>query len=424
MHTSWRAFGWLVILGALSGRAAVAQEDRTTRAGEAFTGTLFGNPVNVPARDRTRVTELWAALQWIPSGPESRTFVPDGALLLWRNRNGGEERFRAVLLGIYDDIRWNRKLSGTLESVLTFENTALPWARSEYVEGRRIASEELEWSVVRAGFGLGTRFTIAPSDQDNAVEAALTYEPGVLFFRRGSDTLESFQPPSDAYEGRVHGRVRADAFDRNLLELIHQGFGAGLDAFWAHRSGWQDWGGGPSGLHAADGTRSWSAISGYALAALPVPFVKSERHRLLVSAYGGAGSNLDRFSALRLSGGSNAGDFESLSQPILPAAAFDEIATRGYGILNLEYRFEALFFLFLSARGTLARADRARFDAQGGFANCTDWLNGVTVGLTSGFLWSSTIELFFSRNFGLESESGGVFSPGRNAVYVSFTKSF
>ncbi|MGZ5429929.1 MAG: hypothetical protein ACXWEX_00840, partial [Thermoanaerobaculia bacterium] len=88
------------------------------------------------------------------------------------------------------------------------------------------------------------------------------------------------------------------------------------------------------------------------------------------------------------------------------------------------YRFEALFFLFLSARGTLARADRVRFDAQGGFANRTDWLNGVTVGLTSGFLWSSSFELFFSRNFGLESESGGVFSPGRNAVYVSFTKSF
>src|ERR1035441_1877497 len=390
---------------ALPGPAGAQTDDRTPRAGEAFTGSVFGTTIEIPARDRTRVTELWAALQWIPSGPESRTFVPDGALLLRRNRNGGEERFRAVLLGIYDDIRWNRKLSGTLESVLTFENTALPWARSEYVEGRRIASEELEWSVVRAGFGLGTRFAIAPSGQDNAVEAALTYEPGVLFFRRGSDTLESFQPPSDAYEGRVHGRVRADAFDRNLLELIHQG-------------------GGPSGLHAADATRSWSAISGYALAALPVPFVNSERHRLLVSAYGGAGSNLDRFSALRLSGGSNAGDFESLSQPILPAAAFDEIATRGYGILNLEYRFEALFFLFLSARGTLARADRVRFDPQGGFANCTDWLNGVTVGLTSGFLWSSTIELFFSRNFGLESESGGVFSPGRNAVYVSFTKSF
>src|ERR1039458_1274504 len=382
----------LLCRGAVSQHADAQAQDRTPRAGEAFTGSVFGTTIEVPARDRTRVTELWAALQWIPSGPESRTFVPDGALLLWRNRNGGEERFRAVLLGIYDDIRWNRKLSGTLESVLTFENTALPWARSEYVEGRRIASEELEWSVVRAGFGLGTRFAIAPSGQDNAVEAALTYEPGVLFFRRGSDTLESFQPPSDA--------------------------------FWAHRAGWQDWGGGPSGLHAADGTRSWSAISGYALAALPVPFVNSERHRLLVSAYGGAGSNLDRFSALRLSGGSNAGDFESLSQPILPAAAFDEIATRGYGILNLEYRFEALFFLFLSARGTLARADRARFDAQGGFANCTDWLNGVTVGLTSGFLWSSTIELFFSRNFALESESGSVFSPGRNAVYVSFTKSF
>ncbi|HEX7614115.1 MAG TPA: hypothetical protein VF554_02450 [Thermoanaerobaculia bacterium] len=404
--------------------AAAQAEDRTPRAGEAFSGSVFGRAIEVSARDRTRVTELWAALQWIPSGPENRTFVPQGALLLWRNRNGGDERLRAVLLGIYDDIRWNRKLSGSLESVLTFENTTLPWARSEYVEGRRIASEELQWSLARAGVGLGTRFRIAPSLQDSAVEAALTYEPGVLFFRRGSDTLESFRNPSDGYEGRVHGRLRADAFERNLLELTHQGFGAGLDAFWAHRAGWQDWGGGPSGTHAADGTRSWSAISGYALAAFSVPFVRSERHRLLVSAYGGAGSNLDRFSALRLSGGSNAGDFESLSQPILPAAAFDEIATRGYGIVNVEYRFEALFFLFLSARGTLARADRVRFDAKGDFVNRTDWLNGVTVGLTSGFLWSSTIEAFFSRNFGLESESGGVFSPGRDALYVSFTKSF
>src|SRR5512141_2918896 len=410
--------------GTLAQSAVAQAEDRTPRAGEALTGSVFGRSIEVPARDRTRVTDLWAALQWIPDGPESRTFVPQGALLLWRNRNGGEERFRAVLLGIYDDVRWNRKLSGRLESVLTFENTTLPWARSEYVEGRRIAPEELEWSVVRAGIGLGTRFTIAPSLQDNAVEAALTYEPGVLFFRRGSDTLDSLRLPSDAYEGRVHGRLRVDAFERNLLELPHRGFSGGLDAFWAHRAGWKDWGGGPTGFHAADATRTWSAISGYALAALPVPFVNSERHRLLVSAYGGAGSNLDRFSATRLSGGSDAGDFESLSQPILPAAAFDEIATRGFGILNLEYRFEALFFLFLSARGTMARADRARFDAHGGFVNRTDWLNGVTVGLTSGFVWSSTIELFFARNFGLESRQNDVSSAGRSALYFSFTKEF
>ena len=398
--------------------------DRTPRAGEAFTGTVFATTIEVPARDRTHVTDLWAGLQWIPDGPENRTLVPEGALLLWRNRNGGEERLRAVLLGIYDDVRWNRKLSGRLESVFTFENTTLPWARSEYVEGRRIASEELEWSIVRAGVGLGTRFTIAPSLQENAVEAALTYEPGVLLFRRGSDTLDSFQLPSDAYEGRVHGRLRVGAFERNLLELPHRGFGAGLDAFWAHRAGWQDWGGGPTGSHAADGTRSWSAVSGYALAALPVPFVNSERHRLLLSAYAGAGSSLDRFSALRLSGGSNAGDFESLSQPILPGAAFDEIATRGYGILNVEYRFEALFFLFLSARGTLARADRARFDAHGSLVNRTDWLDGVTVGLTSGFLWSSTIELFFARNFGLETRQDDASTKGRNALFFSFTKEF
>jgi hypothetical protein len=46
------------------------------------------------------------------------------------------------------------------------------------------------------------------------------------------------------------------------------------------------------------------------------------------------------------------------------------------------------------------------------------------VGLTSGFVWSSTIELFFSRNFGLESRHDDVFSAGRNALYFSFTKEF
>jgi hypothetical protein len=423
MHASRRVLSWLVLLGVVPGGAA-AQEDRTPRAGVAYVGSLFGKPVDVAPRDRTRVTEIFAGAQAIPGGPEEKTLGAEGVLFLWRSLKGGDERLRAELLGIYDDVRWNRKLVPGLEAVLTFQNTTLPWARSEYASGVRIASEELKWHSLRAGLGLGTYRRIAPGLQDNAFETSLAYEPGLLFFGRGADTAPSFTLPTSAYEGRLHARVRADAFERNLLELPHAGWAAGLDAIAARRGGWSDWGGGPTGPHAAAESDAWSSAAGYALAALPVPFLASERHRLIASVYAGTGSDLDRFSAFRLSGGSNAGDFESLSRPVLPAAGFDEVASRGYVVASVEYRFEALFFLFLHARGTFARVDRIRAAGDGLARSRTDSPGGFTVGLTSGFLFSSAIEIFFSRNVALESESGGVFSPGRNAVYVSFTKSF
>lgn len=420
--------GRALLLCALCARvtpSAVAQaEDRTPRAGEAFTGSLFGKPAEVAARDRTRVTEIFAGAQAIPGGPEEKTLGAEGVLFLWRSTKGGDERLRAELLGIYDDVRWNRKLASGLEAVLTFQNTTLPWARSEYASGVRIASEELKWHTLHAGVGLGTYRRIAPGLQDNAFEASISYEPGLLLFGKGSDTTPSLTIPADAYEGRFHARLRADALERNLLELPHAGWAAGLDAIAARRGGWRDWGGGPTGAHAAADSKAWSSLAGYALAALPVPFVPGERHRLLASVYAGAGSDLDRFSAFRLSGGSNAGDFESLSRPVLPGAGFDEIASRGYVVASVEYRLEALFFLFLHARGTLAVADRLRIGPDGVPRSRTDSPNGFTVGATSGFLFSSALEIFFSRNVALERESGGAFSPGRNAVYVSLTKSF
>jgi hypothetical protein len=405
-------------------RPAAAQEDRAPRAGEAFTGSLFGKTVDVASRDRTRVTELFGGVQAIPGGPEEKTLGAEGVLFLWRSMKGGDERLRAELLGIYDDVRWSRKLAPGLETVLTFQNTTLPWARSEYASGSRVAAEEMKWHTLRAGVGLGTYWRIAPGLQDNAFEASLAYEPGLLFFGRGTDTAPSFTLPSSAYEGRFHARARADAFERNLLELPHAGWAAGLDAIASHRGGWSDWGGGPTGSHAATDSNAWSSAAGYVLAALPLPFVASERHRVIASVYAGTGSNLDRFSAFRLSGGSNAGDFESLSRPVLPAAGFDEIASRGYVVASVEYRFEALFFLFLHAKGTFARVDRIRAGGDGIPRSRTDSPGGFTFGLTSGFLFSSAIEIFFSRNVALESESDGVFSPGRNALYVSLTKSF
>jgi hypothetical protein len=407
----------------LAGAAPLAAQEPTILAGEAFTRAVFGRTVHVPARDRTTVTEAFAGLGWLPSGPDGKTLNPEAAVLLWRNRDGGGRRLRAVLVGLTDDVRWNRGLSLGFEAVLTFENTTLPWARSEYAGGERLESEELRWHSIRAGAGVAYRVALAPGHPDNSFEGSLSYEPGVLLFARGSATSPAFIPPSDAYEGRLHARVRADALTRNLLELPHLGWAAGIDAWTAHRAGWQDWGGGPTGPHAAAYTRSWTALSGFALAAFPLP-LGDGRHRILASVYAGTGSNLDRFSAFRLSGGSNAGDFETIARPLLPAAGLDEIASRGYVIASLEARLQLAFFLFLHLRGTRASVDRTVRDAAGAPIQRTDSPNAVTVGLTTGFLGSTEIELFWSRNAALESRSGGALSPGRDSVYVSITKSF
>ncbi len=408
----------------LAGASRVAGEEATILAGEPFTRTVLGITFDVPARDRTTVNEVYAGVGWLPDGPDGKTVNPEGAFLLWRQRDGGARRLRAVLLGLYDDVRWNRRIGRNTDLVLTFENTTLPWARSEYAGGERLQSEELTWGSLRAGAGLALRRPLAPGHADNSFEASLAYEPGFLYFSKNSSTAApSFVAPSDSYEGRLHLRVRADAFTRNLLELPHAGWAAGLDAWAAHRAGWEDWGGGPTGAHAAAQTRTWTALSGFALAALPLP-IGDGRHRILAGVYAGTGSDLDRFSAFRLSGGSNAGDYETITRPVLPGAGLDEIASRGYVIASLELRAQLAFFLFLHLRGTLASVDRTVLDGTGVPIQRTDSPNAVTVGLTSGFLWSSEIELSFSRNSALESRSGDRFTPGRDGVYFSFTKTF
>src|SRR5262245_6984506 len=131
-----------------------ADDYRTPRAGEAFTGMVFGHSVDVPARDRTTNTVLDLGAVWIPDGPDDKRLNPFASLFLWRNRDDGRHRFRAVLLGVYDTIRydvlpWDHK---PIELVATFDNLTPPFDRSEYVEGLRIRSEELRWYQARAGF--------------------------------------------------------------------------------------------------------------------------------------------------------------------------------------------------------------------------------------------------------------------------------
>ena len=65
-----------LLLAFLLTAGASAQQERTPRAGEAYTETIFGMSVSAAARDRTHITWLGLGFQRIPDGPEERVLVP------------------------------------------------------------------------------------------------------------------------------------------------------------------------------------------------------------------------------------------------------------------------------------------------------------------------------------------------------------
>lgn len=425
-----RVRGPIVSLLLLAGTVGLGPEslpaqDATPRAGEAYSGRFLGIPIDVPARDRRELSWVGGALLSVPGGPDDHREVPAGELFLWRNHPERRELLRAEIAIVANSIRYNRGVSSRgWEGVGTLETSTLPWSFSDSIEGVRDTPATLKFRSVRGGLGIGWRRGLAPGLQDNFVEAALTFEPGYLWFSRTGETASDFVLPADSFESRAHLRIRADALVRNLLELPHEGWAAGLDARAGDRSGWKDWGGGASGeVRAADGRR-WTSISGYILAASPLPFTAGERHRAIVSAYAATGSGLDRFSAPRLDGFSNAGDWESLSRPVVPGAAADEFRPTRYAVANFEYRYQAAFFLYLQARGTLAWVDRARRNEDGGLRTRMESLPAVTAAVTTGLPWRMSMELAWSRNFGvLRSNGAGRTEKGGNALYASLTKS-
>jgi len=403
-----------------------AGEYRTPRAGESYTTGLFGAPVTAPSRDRRSVTALNLGVQWLNDAPADYEIMPYGAIFLWRNKDNGRERLRAVLAGLYNEVRYH-VAPGWLdktELVMTLENMTVPMARQEFVEGVRIDDEELEWHRIHLGLGFGWRTPLAPGHQDNALEVALTYEPGVLFFSDGSDTVDDFRLPRDTYEGRVHIRMRADALERNIMELPHGGWAAGFDGWYGHRSRWDDWGGGPVfGMQDGATHRTWVAARFFALAALPLPLFDGERNRLIGSVYGGIGEDLDRFSAFRLGGEPTGGEWEALSRPAVMGAIFDEFYSRSYAIANLEYRRELLFFCYLHLRGQVALVDRPRIKS-GMLDREMDTLPAVGVAVTCGAPWNSQVELGFNHNFGLLREEGGDSEFGGSSLTLAWSKEF
>jgi hypothetical protein len=206
------------------------------------------------------------------------------------------------------------------------------------------------------------------------------------------------------------------------MELPHQGFAFGGDVMYGHRAHWQQWGGVAFDAPDARRERTYLAASAYALAAGGVPFINSERHRLIATVYGGIGQDLDRFSAYRLPRRPTGFEWEALALPVMPSVAFNELFPRQYGIVDVIYRYEALFFLYPYIRGTWGVVERPRFADNGGIRNQMDSLPAVGGGVISGAPWQSQIELNYSYNFGIFRDPGGQPRLGGHGFFIFWSK--
>jgi hypothetical protein len=404
---------------------AASDEEPTPLAGESFQTEVLGEKVDVPPRDRKTVTAASFGTQFLPNGPSFYQVLPFGAFYMWRHSDDYKERFRGTFSVAVNDLAYNKgsHFSDGWELRLTLNNMIIPLGRSEYVEGQIIPDVELEWNYIFGGFGIAYRKLLSPGHQDNAFELSLTYEPGYRWFKRSEKTAANFVVPTDTYEGRVHARLRKDALNRNLMELPHSGYSFGGDFLYGHRAKWEPWGGGQFNHPDVSKERQYLMGSIFGLTAGGLPWVDSERHRLITSVYGGIGQHLDRFSTFRLPGRPTGYEWEALSLPMLPSVAFNELTPTRYAIGHIEYRYEAMFFLFPYVRGSWGLVEQGRFNPDGSIRSSMDPFPAVSGGVVSGAPWHSQIELNYSYNFGIYSDhSGGPPVPGRHGFFFFWSK--
>jgi hypothetical protein len=106
----------------------------------------------------------------------------------------------------------------------------------------------------------------------------------------------------------------------------------------------------------------------------------------------------------------------------MPGVAFTELFPRRYGIVDLTYRYEALFFLFPYLRGTWGVVERPVFLANGSVRQDMGTLPAVGGGGVTGAPWGSQIEVNYSYNFGIYRDHGGHIERGGHGFFVFWGK--
>ena len=386
---------------------------RSLRAGEAFRTSLFGFDVDEEARDRRSTSALDLGAVAYFDGPDEGSMIPFGSFYFWRRPD--ERRFlRATVGGIVNDVVAARSFGDSpFEAVFTFENSAV-WFddNSQWIDGEREEKEELRKMSVLGGIGVGYRRQLVPGWKplefadgvhpqrpDNMFSIYLLAEPRYLYFSK-RNSADAFVLPQDTWQLDGHLVMIRDSLERNLMDLAHNGFSIGLDASAGWRTNWEDWGLDAS-RHAHNG-RYPKLIQGHLIAATGVPGL-NERHRLVGFLHGGRGWDLDRFSQPRVGGGPRGNEFMSLARPILPGAAISEFTPdRHYAIALAEYRYELMFFAYLSAYGGVGYLDRERLGPArfaGPIRSRNDVLWPVGVRFTGPFFFRSQLQVEYNYNF-------------------------
>lgn len=159
------------------------------------------------------------------------------------------------------------------------------------------------------------------------------------------------------------------------------------------------------------------------MAASGLPFINSMKHRLVSSLHAGIGKDLDRFSTFRLPGRPTGYEWDAVALPMIHGVAFNELFPRHYAIANVQYRYEALFFLYPYVEAGFAFVDRPRFTAEGRIKQSTDSMPTVGVGIVSGAPWRSQIELNYTYNFGIFRDTdGGSPARGGHGMFLFWSK--
>ena len=410
---------WLLCLTSLPAAAPAGDEEevyRTPLAGEACTIRLAAGVFTLPPRDRANqfALTLGGSLFYPVLGTSDA--LPFAAL--YNRRETPAYRSRLVFSVFDNELDLAVPVSRNLELLVKLHNDTDPFPEEVLSEGKDVRRTSLIRGEAGGWFGIGYRLPVAPFQVDNDFRLQLYYQGGYQYNRRTADTGSSVLLPPDT---PVHGlrlRTRYDGLRRNLLELPHRGVAVGGDLEWNRRSRWSDANYGGS-LYPGDETREYLKLSGYALAALPIPGL-SERHRLLVSVYGGTAPNhdLDRYSAFRIGIGPFPNESDDLWRCPYPGATFNQFSTADYLFGTIEYRRELLAFLYLHLRGTLAWVNRqvitdsnSRFSEDRGAA--------FSAALTSGLPWNSTLYLEYSHDSGILRNG----TPG-DGVMILWSKSF
>jgi hypothetical protein len=376
---------------------------RTPRAGEGFKTKVFGEDLAVPARDLRSVTGWKLGAQIETPQPDDRLALPAAALYLWRHPDD-RHLLRGEVTGIYNNLFWGVKPDGwgDFEVGLSFNNFTLPSTWNEVYDGIKDTREEIFWGYIRPGLSIGFRQALDTGRQDNMWQLNYILEPGYFYSGRDNQTAARMVLPKSTFELRNRLVFRYDHIERNILSLPHEGFAIGSDFTYGYRANWADWGTPENTFRKNDGQHSIS-FNAYAVGATDVPFLNSDRHKIVSWLTAGVGHNLDRFCATRVGGGPNAMGMEygSSAMPILPGTSIWEFYPDSYAIGSLEYRYELSWFTYLTAHGGVGYLNPLRPTGTNALKESNELYPWLGARLSTGFFFDTMLMIDYAHSFNL-----------------------